>query len=60
MSANNGFHLVSPRPDVEVHLPDGRVLSGARNAPVGDFLKALDFPVPIVAADVDGELRELT
>ncbi len=49
-----------PRPTVEVHLPDGRVLSGTRNAPVGDFLNALEFPVPIVAADVDGELRELT
>ncbi len=60
MPDQNGFHLVSPRPDVEIHLPDGRVLSGARNAPVGDFLKALDFPVPIVAAAVDGELRELT
>ncbi len=59
MSAKNGFQLVSPRPDVEVHLPDGRVLSGARNAPVGDFLKTLDFPVPIVADVVDGELREL-
>ncbi len=60
MPAKNGFQLVSPRPDVEVHLPDGRVLSGARNAPVGDFLRALDFSVPIVAAVVDGELRELT
>ncbi len=60
MPAKPQFHLVSPRPDVEVHLADGRVVSGARNAPVGDFLKALDFPVPIVAADVDGELRELT
>ena len=60
MPNQNGFHLVSPRPDVEVHLPDGRVVSGARNAPVGDFLKALEFPAPIVAAAVDGELRELT
>ena len=59
MSTNSTFHLVSPRPDVEVHLPDGRVVSGVRNAPVRDFLKALDFPVPIVAAAVDGELREL-
>src|SRR5512146_3071372 len=60
MPSQNGFHLVSPRPDVEVHLPDGRVLSGARNEPVGEFLKALEFPAPIVAAAVDGELRELT
>ena len=60
MPAKNAFRLVTPRPDVEVHLPDGRVLSGARKAPIGDFLKAIDFPIPIVAADVDGELRELT
>src|SRR5512142_570736 len=60
MPAKSQFRLVSPRPEVEVHLADGRVVSGARNAPVGEFLKALDFPVPLVAADVDGELRELT
>lgn len=54
------FRLVNPRPDVEIHLPDGRVLSGSRDAPVGDFLRAIEFPVPVVAADVDGELRELT
>lgn len=45
---------------MEVHLPDGRVLSGKRGSCVGDFLKAFEFPIPIVAADVDGELRELT
>ena len=60
MQEQSRFRLVSPRPEVEIHLPDGRVLSGARNAPVGDFLKALEFIVPVVAADVDGELRELT
>lgn len=27
---------------------------------MGDFLRILDFPVPVIAADVDGELRELT
>jgi uridine kinase len=54
------FHLVSPRPEVEVHLTDGRVLSGPRGAQVGDFLKTLEFSVPIVAAVVDTELRELT
>lgn len=60
MPEKKAFRLVSPRPDVEVHLPDGRVLSGARNAPIAEFLKAVQFPIPIVAADVDGELRELT
>ena len=54
------FQLVSPRPEVEIHLPDGRVLSGVRNAPVGEFLQAVEFPIPVVAAVVDGELRELT
>ncbi len=60
MSSPSGFHLVAERPEVEIHLPDGRVLSGMRGSRVGDFLKAVEYPVPIVAADVDGELRELT
>jgi uridine kinase len=59
-TASNGFHLVEPRSDVEIHLPDGRVLSGKRCAPVGEFLRATDFPLPVVAAVVDGDLRELT
>jgi len=53
---------VPPRPTVEVHLPDGRVYSGPRKAPVGAFLRAMpewDNP-PIVGAVVNGELRELT
>jgi uridine kinase len=52
--------MVPPRPDVEIHLTDGRVLSGPRGAQVGEFLKTLEFSVPVVAADVDNELRELT
>lgn len=60
MHTNSEFRLVSPRPEVEIHLPDERVLSGRRDAPVGDFLKAVNFPVQVVAADVDGALRELT
>ncbi|MBN1145684.1 MAG: nucleoside kinase [Anaerolineales bacterium] len=54
--------LVLPRSTVELHLPDGRVLCGPRNAAVGKFLMALpeaDDP-PIVGAIVNGELRELT
>jgi len=51
-----------PRETVEIHLPDGRVYSGPRNAPVEVFLRALpewDDP-PIMGAIVNGELRELT
>ena len=57
MSAQSPFGLVEERPDVEIHLPDGRVVSGKRGSAVGDFLRILDFPVPVIAADVDGELR---
>jgi uridine kinase len=54
--------FVTPRVSVEIHLPDGRVISGPRGAKVGDFLKILDdadLP-PIVGAIVNYELRELT
>ncbi|MBN1305465.1 MAG: nucleoside kinase [Anaerolineales bacterium] len=56
------FKEVTPRPEVEVHLSDGRVLSGPRGASLGDFLKAVDgsFTAPFVAAVVNGNLRELT
>lgn len=62
MTANETFELVEPRPTVEIQLPDGRVVSGRRNAPVGLFLKIIEdqeMP-PIVGAVVNGELRELT
>ncbi len=52
--------LAQPRSEVEVHLPDGRVLAGPRGAPVGEFLQAIESEAPIVAAIVDDELRELT
>jgi len=60
MNKQPTFQSVSPRADVEIHLPDGRVLSGPRGSQVGDFLKTIESPAPIVAAVVDDELRELT
>ncbi len=53
---------VTPRATIEVHLPDGRVLSGPRGASAGDFLGApgAPAPAPVVAAIVNGDLRELT
>ena len=59
MNSEN-IQLVSPRSSVEVHLPDGRVLSGPRGAKVEDFLAALEFPAQPVAAVVNSDLRELT
>jgi len=61
MSKTSKIHLTQPRPDVEVHLPDGRILSGPRGAKIGDFFDVVDNAgAPIAAAIVNGELRELT
>lgn len=57
---NTKINLVSPRPSVEVHLPDGRVLSGPRGAKVEEFLAALKFDSQPVAAIINHDLRELT
>src|SRR5512138_2729723 len=54
------IQIVLPRSSVEIHLPDGRVLSGPRGAKVEDFLSTLEFPIQPVAAIVNGDLRELT
>ncbi|MEW6093325.1 MAG: TGS domain-containing protein, partial [Chloroflexota bacterium] len=59
---NNPIQQVSPRTTVEVHLPDGRVLSGPRGASAGDFMQSVAgfLTGPVVAAIVNGDLRELT
>jgi len=64
---NSEIQLVEPRQTVEVHLPDGRVLQGPRGAPVEKFLcehighkNGKAERAPLVAAIVNGELRELT
>jgi uridine kinase len=62
MPRSSSIKFVTQSSRVEVHMPDGRVLSGPRGAPVKDFLQALpeaDDP-PIVGAVINGELRELT
>src|SRR5258706_1449487 len=54
--------IAQTRNEVELHLPDGRILLGPRGAQVGEFLKRVkdDFPAPIVAAIINNEIRELT
>jgi uridine kinase len=52
--------VISPRAEVEIHLPDGRVLSGLRGKTVGEFLGAVEHRSQLIAAVVNGELRELT
>jgi uridine kinase len=56
------FEFVTPRPTVEIHLPDGRVICGLRGSPVGKFLSLLETndSAPLVGAIINGELRELT
>ena len=56
------IHLTSPNPNVQLHLSDGRILSGPRGTQVGEFLRAVkdDFSAPIVAAILNNEIHELT
>jgi uridine kinase len=56
------INIVQPSKTVELHLADGRALSGPRSAQVGEFLKAVrdDFGAPIVAAILNNEIHELT
>src|SRR5215208_1819349 len=54
------INLVPPRTSVEIQLPDGRVLSGPRGARVGKFLETLEYGAQLIAAIVNGDLRELT
>lgn len=62
MPAKPKFRFVKPRKTVEITLQDGRVLSGPRYSPIGEFLSILEEEgsPPIVGAIVNGELRELT
>src|SRR5688572_29940618 len=57
---NEQITIISPRSSVEIHLPDERVLSGPRGARVGEFLKSVEHDSQVVAAIVNGDLRELT
>ena len=54
--------FVEANKDVELHLPDGRVLSGPRGTQAGEFLRHVnnDFGAPIVAAIINNEIHELT
>jgi len=47
---------------VQVHLPDGKVVTGPRGAAVNDFLDPVkdNFDAPIVGAIINNRLKELT
>lgn len=56
------IHSTQPSPEVQLHLPDGKTLTGPRGTRVGEFLSQVreDFPAPIVAAIINNEIHELT
>lgn len=56
------IQITQPNPNVEVHLPNGKTLTGPRGTRVGDFLAKVkdDFAAPIVAAIINNQIHELT
>lgn len=56
------INLTQPSPNVEIHLPNGKTLTGPRGTRVGEFLEQVqdDFSAPIVAAIINNQIHELT
>lgn len=56
------IQTAQPSPNVEIHLPNGKTLTGPRGTTVGEFLAQVkdDFSAPIVAAVINNEIHELT
>ncbi|HET7144273.1 MAG TPA: nucleoside kinase [Anaerolineales bacterium] len=54
--------FVKSKNEVELHLPDGRVLLGPRGTQIGEFLQQVkdDFSAPIVAVIINNQIHELT
>ena len=62
MNKEQNFKFVSPRADVEIHLSDGKIISGPRGGTLEEFFSIYqdkDLP-PIVGATVNGKLSELS
>ncbi len=56
------IQITQPNKKIEVHLPNGKTLTGLRGMQVGEFLAKVkdDFSAPIVAAILNNEIHELT
>jgi uridine kinase len=56
------IQITQPNPTVQIHLPNGKTLTGLRGTKVGDFLAQVqeDFSAPVVAAIINNEIHELT
>ena len=55
------IQITQPAKNIEVHLPNGKTLSGPRGTQVGEFLAKAkdDFSAPIVAAIINNQIHEL-
>lgn len=62
MNSPENIQFTEPRDTVEVHLPDGRIISGPRGSKLEDLFAVLKDPdqAPIVGAVVNGKLGELS
>ncbi|RLD02443.1 MAG: nucleoside kinase [Chloroflexi bacterium] len=62
MNRRENYKFVEPKKDVEIHLSNGKVISGPRGSTLEEFLDLLEergLP-PIVGAVVNGKLTELS
>ena len=41
MNANEFYLTETPRPTIEAVLPDGRIITGLRGAPLKDFMEVI-------------------
>jgi uridine kinase len=56
------IQITQPNTNIEIHLPNGKTLSGPRGIQIGEFLAKVkdDFSAPIVAAIINNQIHELT
>ena len=56
------IQFTEPNPNVEIHLPNGKTLTGPRGTKVEEFLAKVkdEYSAPIVAAIINNEIHELT
>lgn len=56
------IQITQPNPIIEIHLPNGKTLTGPRGTKVGEFFAQVqdDFSAPAVAAVINNEIHELT
>ncbi|HRQ23736.1 MAG TPA: nucleoside kinase, partial [Anaerolineales bacterium] len=56
------IEITQSNPNVQVHLPNGKTLTGPRGTKIGEFLELVknEFSAPMVAAIINNHIHELT